>query len=360
MHHKEIARLRTAGQLLNAHRLASPPDVVSWFGALQAQDYAASKWAVASRSTDATDNTIEALITQKRLVRCWPMRGTIHMVLAEDAHWMIRLMATRVQSKLDRTHRELGLDDQHFTKAAAVLASHMPGNQLTRPQVRDVLMQAGLDVGGQRLYHTIVQLAHQGQLAITGLNGKQPTFVWFDDWLPAGQRRNLDGDAALAEIAWRYIRSHGPVTVYDFAWWTGLTIVDARRAFALVRDRVVAVPDTDYWMSADVPAPATIGDSLLLAPSFDETILGFKDRSAVVTPEDFAKLTPYANGIFKAAIVMNGQFAGLWHKKVTTKGVAITYEPTKPLNPQALELLSLQAQNYAAFLERPLLSLKSE
>lgn len=353
---EHIAKLRSASQRIASSRTLTPREVVSWFGAMQAQDYPAAKWAIAARAGHTADQDMERLITEKQLIRTWPMRGTIHFVLPEDAHWMLELMRGRVAQKFSSRHTGLGLTSAHFDKAASVLKGAMRGKRLTRKQMYDVLTAAGLDVEGQRLYHTIVYLAHSGLLAITSLEGKQPTFVWFDDWFPEEKRRKLDRTAALAQMAQYYVQSHGPVTVHDFAWWTGLTVADSREAFSLLGAKIVQLPDAPaYWMVANGPAVKDIPDSVFLAPSFDESIVALKDRSAIIGKEDFLKLTPYTNGMFNPVVLVNGQFAGIWKRIQKPKGIIVECDLSHRLTHQQKSQLGVEAEQYAAYLGQPLL-----
>lgn len=356
-----IARLRTLSQQVARQNLRTPGELVAWFGAVQAQDYPASKWAIASRlSTLLSDADIEKAVNDKQIVRTWPMRGTLHFVQPQDVHWMLELLAHRVENKFRRVQEDAGLDLAHFDKAADILAVEMRGEQLTRKDVHDILAGHGLRVEGQRLYYTIVQLALRGLVAVASLKGKQPTFVWCDEWIPKNERRRLGGDEALCEVATRYIQSHGPVAPHDFSWWSGLTLTESRRAFSLV-DSAVAVPDApDYMMDSHLLrflAQDAIEDSVFLAPAFDESVVGLKERSAVISSGDFKKMTPYSNGMFSPIILCNGQFAGLWSKKQTVAGIAIRCDVTQRLTPRQKELLLHEATTYAEFLGGALASL---
>ena len=350
-----IAKLRTANQLIAGRHHPKPNEVVGWFGAMQAQDYPAAKWAIAARSTTVTNTDIEQLITEKQLVRTWPMRGTIHFVQPADVGWMLELMAGRVFQKFASVHAALGLNQSHFDLCTHTLEEAMKRRALIRKQMYAALTEAGANVEGQRLYHTIVYLAHRGLLAIAELQEKQPTFVWFDSWFPKANRRHLDRTASLVQMAQYYVQSHGPVTVHDFAWWTGLTVADAREAFRLLDDRIVQLPEApEYWLMADSLPVAGTPDSVFLAPSFDESIVALKDRGAIVRPEDFKKLTPYANGIFKPAILVNGRFVGTWKRVQKAKGVIIHCEILHTLTKAQSDALGFAAERYAAFLEQSL------
>lgn len=357
-----IAQWRLRSQRIVGRPCVTPQELVRWFGAMQAQDYAAARWAIGLRVPGISEADVERAIDQKQLVRTWPMRGTIHFVPAEDAHWMLELMAPRVMSKFKGIHRQVGVDQAYLDHGMQILAKVMQGGKLmTRKDVLQALVQAGLDTGEQRGYHLLVYAAHKGLIAMTSLEGRQPTLVWFDDWLPKSQRKTMSREEALAEMARRYVRSHGPVTVYDFAWWTGLTIKDARDAFASVACTIQQLPqDESYWMAKDLDTGTLVEQTVTLVPPFDETIVALKDRSAVVSSQAMRRVVPYTNGVFSPVVLVNGQFAGLWKRTVKKDGVTMDISLLRPLPKRQKMLLHQQAEGYAAFLGVPLLAVSYE
>jgi len=108
----DIIRLRLENQGINKRIFSNPYDVVSWLGAMQAQDYYALLWAVALRMKNAIENDIEQAISDKTIVRTWPMRGTLHFVTAEDVRWMLELLTPRVAAASKGRFKRLGIDQK--------------------------------------------------------------------------------------------------------------------------------------------------------------------------------------------------------------------------------------------------------
>jgi hypothetical protein len=204
----EIARLRLEAQRVSAPRFTRPEELVSWLGAVQAQDYLGALWAVGLRTEMAREADVERALAEGAIVRTWPMRGTLHFVAAADARWMVELLAPRRISGAASRFRQLGLDDATFTRAGRVLEKRLAAGPLTRPRVYDALEQARISTAGQRGIHILWRLAHETRICFGPREGKQPTFVLFDAWLPDARR--LPRDEALAELAVRYFRGHGP------------------------------------------------------------------------------------------------------------------------------------------------------
>lgn len=223
----DIAWLRLHAQLLNRHPLSTPVEVVRWLGAVQAQDHLSSLWAIGLRLPKATEADIERAIADREIVRTWPLRGTIHYVAAEDTRWMLELLTPRVVARSAGLYKQFELDETIFARCRVLLTSALQGSrQLVRKEAYRVLEEGGVATGGSRGLHLLGRLALEGLICFGPREGKQPTFVLLAEWVP--RPRVLNRNEALAELTQRFCMSHGPATAQDFAWWSGLTVVDAR------------------------------------------------------------------------------------------------------------------------------------
>jgi hypothetical protein len=285
-----IARLRA--HRLVGEPLANPSAVVDWFGAVQAQDYAGALWAIGLRS-NAKRAGVEDAIAKARIVRTWPMRGTLHFVTAKDARWMTKLLAPRVIQRAGARHRSLALDAETFARAEKILSRALAGGKsLTRPEAYQTLARAGIAPDGQRGIHMLAVLSMRGVLCIGPHRGKQPAFVLCDEWLPK-KGRALEGDEALGELARRYFTSHAPATERDFSWWTGLNLGEARRAIDIAGE--IATPRAKETKMA------------ALLPPFDEYTVAYRDRSAVGLRAGVANL-------MSPIVIVDGKVAGTWKR----------------------------------------------
>src|SRR5215213_6614289 len=223
----EVARLRLHNQGIAVSRFKNPADVVRWFGAVQAQDYLGSLWALGLRLPGAREAEVERAVADRSIIRTWPLRGTLHFVAAEDVHWMLELSGARTVARAASRYRQLGLDEATFAKSRRVIVRALEGGgRLTRPELAAALERSGIATDGQRLIHLLNRSALEGLTCYAARRGKQFTFALLDEWAPSG--KSLTRDEALAELAGRYFESHGPSTLQDFVWGSGLTSVDAR------------------------------------------------------------------------------------------------------------------------------------
>ena len=323
-----LARRRLYAQHIIASRCRTPGEVVAALGAVQAQDYAAGKWAVGLRLPDAVDADIEQAIADRAIVRTWPMRGTLHFVAAADVRWLLALLAPRVIAATAGRHRQLELTSDDLTRGRnALVAALHGGRRLTRDGMYRALEAAGIATTGQRGIHILGHLARQGVLCFGPHEGRQPTFGRLDEWLPPSPP--LDRDAALAALARRYFTGHGPATLHDLVRWAGLTTADARAGLAAVQADLtqVTLDGQVYWQA---PTTLDLGDFVevvRLLPAYDEFLLGYGDRSASLDPGHAQAVAPGANGVFRPILVVDGRVVGTWSRTVKRNSVTVTPQP---------------------------------
>jgi hypothetical protein len=353
----EILLRRLAAQRISTGRDNDddPAAVASWLGAVQAQDYLAALWAVGLRTKAATQADVERSIARRHIVRTWPMRGTLHFVSAADARWMTELLAPRKVAAAAGRLRSLGIDQSVLARARRVLARSLEGGRsLTRRAVYAALERAKVATGGQRGVHILWRLAQDCLICFGPHEGKQPTFVLFDEWLP--RSRGLPREDALAELAHRYFCGHGPATLLDFAWWSGLKLADARLAIALAGRRIQSetLDGIQHWFS-DLPGQRGAADALAYAlPAFDELLVGYKDRSAALDPTTSPLVI--AGGMFKPVVLAGGRLVGAWKRRLERAEVVCSVEPfgMAKLTPSAAEASVEAFRRYASFLGRRL------
>jgi hypothetical protein len=327
----DIGLLRLAAQRLAAPGLATPGEAVRWLTALQAQDPAGALVSVALRAAAGTRQSVDAAMSAGEIVKSWPMRGTLHLAPAEDLGWMLRLMTPRVIASTAARRAQLGLDEATLDQARRLAEKALAGGERLR---RDDLMAVwdgeGLSTPGGRGYHLLAYLAQTGVVCFGPVAGGEQLVVLVDEWIP--RPRDPDREEALGELALRYFRSHGPATVKDFIRWTNLVAADARAGLALARPGLarIEVDRVEYFMDPGTPdlldACRRRARGVFLLPGFDEYILGYGDRTAVL-PAEFANLVvPGANGMFRPTVVSAGQVVGTWRH--TGRGAKRTVEAT--------------------------------
>jgi hypothetical protein len=348
----ELTRLRLGAQCISATTFTQPAEVVARLGAVQAQDYLGALWAVGLRLAHACEQDIERALAERTIVRTWPMRGTLHFVAAADARWMVDLLAPKAVASAAERFRSLGLDEATIARARRVLVKRLEGGKrLTRAAVYDALERAKISAAEGRGIHILWRLAHESLVCFGPREGKQQTFVLLDDWLP--QAKRLPREEALGHLACRYFTGHGPATLADFAWWSGLTQSDARRALSVAGRRLdeEVVGSTSYWWMRS-PGPSLPPRSrAYLLPAFDEFVVAYANRSAALASAHTVHLNA-GGGIVNPTIVVDGRIVGTWKRRFAREEVVFSPAPFVPLGKAKARATAIAFLRYAAFLGR--------
>lgn len=346
----DIGHHRLANQHIANPAPGRPEDVVHDLGMVQAQDYLGALWAVGLRLPGASQDEVEQAIADRKFVRTWPARGTLHFVAAQDVRWMLALTASRNILHTAGRYRQLRLEQADFDRSREIIARALQGgNRLPRAALYRALEEAGVSTDGQRGIHILGRLAQEGLICFGPRQGKTHVFVLLEEWLHPAEV--LPHDQALAELARRYFTSHGPATAQDFAWWSGLPVAEARASLEMARSQL-AQEETDgqtYWLPRSAPGKREPPGSAHLLPGFDEYLVGYRERSAVLDPL-YVLSTNAGGGMLNPTIVIDGKVVGTW-KRVLKKGsVIITPNWFAPPDEGQVRAFNTAALQYAAFL----------
>lgn len=325
----DIALLRLVAQRLAGPRAATPADAVRHLLAVQGQDLPAALTSIALRTPTPSRDAVVAAFDAGEVVRTWPMRGTLHVVPAEDVAWTVALMCARPLAAAASRRGQIGLTDAHVAAAWEVAERVLRGAGATRAELLAAWSEAGVPTAGGPGYHLIALLAQSGVVCQGPFRGSEQLIVLVEEWVP--RRRQVDGDEALAELARRFVVGHGPATDKDLARWSGLPLGAVRRGLAAAHDgggtgaggraaevglTTLAVDGVTHHLAADLPdLLADHRDDArrtMLLPGFDEIVLGYADRTATVPAEFADRIVPGGNGVFRPTVVHDGVAVGTW------------------------------------------------
>ncbi len=350
----EIARRRLRSQRIGESAFRRPEEVVRWLVAVQAQDYAGAKWSLALRMRAARDRAIDRAFNEGSILRTHLLRPTWHFVVADDIRWLLALTAPRVHAASAHMYRKLELDAAVFKRSNAALAKALQGGRhLTRNELEGVLQKVGIatDIGNRMAY--LMMFAELDGLICSGpRRGKQFTYALLHERAP--QARTMEREESLAELSRRYFSSRGPATVQDFAKWSGLTVAGAGRGLAAVQDglRSQVLDGQLYWL----PKSSTLDDDgapmAHLLSIYDEYISSYRDRSAILSKEDGARLWGQGNAL-AYVIVLDGRIVGTWKRTIKKDSVAIETHPFRRLTPVEKRAVAEGAERYGDFHELP-------
>ena len=347
-----IAHQRLHNQHISAASFEQPGEVVRWMGAVQAQDYPGALWAVGLRMQHATAMNVEQAMADGAIIRTHPMRDTWHFVAADDIHWLLTLMAPGRIARNAPWYRRLELDDATIAASYAVFAKTLHGGKsATRRELAAALEQSGISTKDLRLTFLLARAEVEGIICSGPRRGKQFTYRLLDELVPVYM--TLERDEALAELARRYFISHGPATVQDFVWWSGLKVSDARAGLEMVKSDLTheVIDGQTYWLSPSAPPAQNPAETAYLLPGYDEYTVSYKDRSAIFDGPRTSQLNRETT-ILNPTIVIDGRVVGLWTRAIQKDTVIITPKLFTPLIQSEMRAISAPAERYAAFFDK--------
>lgn len=344
-----IAERRLRNQHITGRALRQPADVVEWFGAMQAQEYAPARWAIGLRMHNGSDAAIQRAFDEGRVLRTHVMRPTWHFVTPSDIRWLLELTGPRVHRILSYYNRALGLDARTLTRGLEVIERALgDGQHLTRAELAARLHRAGLPSSGQQLARVVMHAELERVICSGARRDRHFTYALLAHRAPKASR--LSRDEALATLTRRFYASHGPATVRDFAWWSGLTVADATRALDMIGARREVIDGLAYWTVGESARAADRDHVAHLLPIYDEYLVAYRDRVAV--PHGPRTIGSDRNGwvTFQHALTLAGQVAGTWRVSRSAQGLTVHAVPLRRLNVTERRGVTGAVQRYQSFL----------
>jgi hypothetical protein len=342
---------RLHNQRLLANPLRRPEDVVAWFGAMQAQEFEPAKWGIALRLAAARGvaATIQRAFDAGRILRTHVMRPTWHFVAAADIRWLLELTAPHVHRTMAIYNRRMELDARILNRGTAIVERALgDGGCLTRAELAERLARAGIPIRTQRLAHLMIHAELEAVVCSGPRRDNRMTYALVAERSPKARR--LPRDEALAILCRRFLRSHGPATVRDFSWWSGLPAGDARRGIEIVRAVCDDVDGVKYWRTPSAPARLARATRAHLLPIYDEYIVAYRDREMV--PHGPALQRGGGWVTFRNALIVDGQVAGTWGVKRGAKRTDVTIAPMRRFDAKEQDALTAARRRYQSFLSQ--------
>lgn len=353
----DLAHQRLHTQRIAGTRFQKPEDVVKWLGAVQSQDYPAAQWALGLRLDDAKDTDVEQAFTEGAILRTHVMRPTWHFVMPADIRWLLKLTAPRVKAVMSSYDRPLELDDALYTRCNDILTKALEGGKhRTRQELGSILQREGIQTKGQlqRLGHIMMRAELDGLVCSGARRGKQFTYALLEERVP--EAKALKQEEALAELALRYFTGHGPATLKDYAWWSGLSTADTKAGLEMVKSQLIheVVDGQTYWFAPSAPFIKDASPTAYLLPNYDEYGIGYKDRHAILDESRTKELDPERSIYFGHMIIMDGQVVGAWKRTLNKGAVVVAAQTFTPLSEAESQAFAEAAERYGTFWGMPI------
>ncbi len=355
---QEIRRLRLRAQHLlidTKSEISNIAQLLQTICGVQAQYPFDAALALRVRMNNLTSNELkQTQIEERTIVRTWCMRGTLHLLAAEDFHWLIGLHGKTFIQKSQRRYEELGLNEKLYSKSIeklyAVLAQSEP---LTRDEVIDCLMTQGINLEGQASYHLLRRAALDGLICFGPDRDGDPTYVLVENWLNVVSQP-LSKEEALAKLARRYLEAYGPASLADLANWSGLPMKALRQGWesishemieVRVADRRLSLLETHVFSNESKVEDPTV----LLVPAYDSYLLGYHDRELILAAYA-AKDVYRGGGLLRPAILIDGYIVGSWEIKRYQRRIEVRINALREIVEPVQNEISIEVQNVGKFL----------
>jgi len=353
-----IAHARLRNSRLVGGPLATPLDVVRWFGAVQSQDVPGALWAIARRmAPGATIASVGGAFDAGEIVRTHALRPTWHFLAPDELRWVEALTGDRVHRAAGTMYRRLGLGDEAFTRAEDRMRGALAGGRaLTREELARAVAPSGIDLSDHLVATHLAMHAELEAVICSGpRRGKQFTYQLVDERIPATPARARDD--ALRDLVTRYFTSHGPATANDASWWSGLTVTDIRRGVELAGDALEprSLDGRDLWATAGSfdPTPELVPEPFVrLLSNYDEYLGSYADYSPI-----YDAALPRARNVGDVLgshiVIRDGLVVGGWRRALSDRAAVVTVTLLVPLSPAERAALDAEAETYGAFLGVP-------
>jgi len=343
-----ILAARLHNQWLVRSAVRRPAAVVERLCAVQAQDFIGAKWAIGLRAAGLDDAAVENAFDRGEILRTHAMRPTWHFVTPADIRWLLALTAPRVHQASKFYYKQYGLDAKTMSRVHKVLASELQGGRFrTRTELAAALAKRGIEASGPRLGLLTIHAELEQVMCSGPVRGKQLTYALFDERAPDAKART-PRDAG-AELASRYFASHGPATLRDYVWWSGLTVAQAKKGIEHAALEPREAGGLTYW-AENWDAVSRMPPATFLLPNYDEYLIAYKDRGLMQPRGDVS-----GDGIMKGPdafahpLVVDGLVAGFWRRRVSGAKTSVEVVAQVPLSAKQRKAVNEAAARLATF-----------
>jgi hypothetical protein len=334
--------MRLAAQQLNAGSKKSIGELVTYMGAMQAQDFPMSKWGIGCRLKDITQHDVNTELARASIIRTHVLRPTWHIVASSDLMWMLELTAPNILRITRGYHKSVEITPKILKASISLIEKTLrDGIDLSRTEIAAVLKKQKINTDENRLAHLLMDAELNGLICSGPVENNSQRYRLIPEQIKKAAK--LDRDEAIQQLAARYFKSHGPATIRDFHWWSGLSIADCRIGIKLNSENLSSYDDEGiiYYFDETACSFSETKKQHHLVPAFDEFFVGYKDRSTLIAEKHNIKLFTN-NGMFFPALLTNGRATGTWKRKINNEKVNIDIQIFS--SPSTLSMRSLKSQ----------------
>ena len=328
MNKQEAIQIRMLNQQLLSPLYERPEGIVAWQGAMQAQDYNYFRWAIGIRQRIPQLAQLQAAFAKAELLRLHLLRCTVQVVSQKDIGWLLPLCKERNLRTLQSWHKSINIlfSESHFEEITRAMQELLAGGKsLPKRAIAEELTSLGFLLDDRLLTSLLVRSEIEGLLCSGVMQGREATWALLSERVPT--ICSLTPDEALKQLAVKYFRSHSPASLEDFAWWSGLSKTQCRKALTLIANEVeeIKVEEETMYLYHNTPDCSDYAGMVLLLPPYDEYLIGYKSRWVALEKKHTAKA--HNNfGIFKPIILHEGRVVGNWKASIDKQAANLLTE----------------------------------
>ena len=343
------------GHRLIRHQIAEtaftlPEQLVSYYGAMQAQDYAMAKWAIGLRLKDITEKDIDEKFNSGKILRTHILRPTWHFIAPENIRWMLSISAPRVHQANGLYYRKYNIDGKLIKRTVKIFEKVLQEKHyLTREEINSVFEKEKIKADRLMLAYIFMHAELEQVICSGPRKGKQFTYALMDERVTV-QVKPLSQEEAIGKVAKIYFASRGPATLQDFTWWSGLTVKDARRGIEMLGknfEKTIVEKQEFFFQPMTLP-DLTKKQTTFLVPDYDEYGISYKNRAMYHHPV-WSKKEKKPAAEYYHAIAVKGYFGGTWSKKTVKNKIVAEVEPYNSISASHKKQVDKAAQRYYDF-----------
>jgi hypothetical protein len=349
----DVAAVRLRNHRLLRTGLRDPVSVVHRLGAVQSQDYPSAKWGVGLRGTGFSDADVDEAFNRGGILRTHVLRPTWHFVLPADIRWMLALTAPRVHAVCASYYRKMEIDRPLFARSARAIERALRGGKaLTRSELAAALGRAGIEARLQRLAFFMIHAELEGLVCSGPRRGTEFTYALLEERVPPVAPRSKD--ESLAELTRRYFASHGPATLRDCSWWSGLPMREIKRGLEMLGSDVssASIDGLTCWFIEAPRARGTTVASAHLLPIYDEFLIAYQDRGFVVRGSAAPSIYS-GRDADSHHLIVDGRLAGRWRRTGKAGAFSLDIETYRRLNRSETAAVRSAVDQHGAFIDAP-------
>jgi len=347
----DLRALRLRNQRISQSDCRTAQSVVSCLGAVQSQEFTLAKWGLGLRGNGLTEAAIDREFDDGRILRTHILRPTWHFVAPADIRWMLAVSGPRVHAANAHYYQKTGADPSYLSRSRKVMERALAGgNALTRTELAERFARSGITAAGMLLAYLVMHAELEGVICSGPRRAKQFTYMLLEERVPRAKK--LTRDEALAELVRRYFTSHGPATIQDFCWWSGMTVRDTKVALGSIASEVVreTIGGESYWMMPSAAPTPRQSDTVDLLPIYDEYLISYKDRTAMQDP-----LKPGEKRVdddYGSFLMIDGKLAGRWRRIEGKSSIDVAVTPYRKLTRSQQRGLAATVKRFSEFAGR--------